>query len=93
MTRWFGGALAVAALVEALTDRPLALLVLALATTVPLIFLGPAAAAVTVSAAAVLSVAAFQHLTVAGALAVLLALWQYRRIPAAVLALPYLVRA
>jgi len=93
MTRWFGGALAVAALVEALTDRPLALLVLALATTVPLIFLGPAAAAVTVSAAAVLSVAAFQHLTVAGALAVLLALWQYRRVPAAVLALPYLVLA
>jgi signal transduction histidine kinase len=93
MTRWFGSALAVAALVEALTDRPLALLALALATTVPLIFLGPAAAAVTVSAAVVLSVAAFQHLTVAGALGVLLALWQYRRIPAAFLALPYLVLA
>jgi signal transduction histidine kinase len=97
MTRWFGGALAVAALAEALTDRPLAFLVLALAlalaTTVPLIFLGLAAAAVTVSAAAVLSVAVFQHLTVAGALAVLLALWQYRRLPAAFLALPYLVLA
>jgi len=93
VTRWFGSALAVAALIEALTERPLALLVLALATTVPLIFLGPAAAAVTVSAAAVLSLAAFQHLTVAGALAVLLALWQYRRLPAAVLALPYLVLA
>ncbi len=93
MTRWFGSALAVAALVEALTDRPLALVVLALATTVPLIFLAPATAAVTVSAASVLSVAVFQHLTVAGALAVLLALGQYRRLPAAALAVVYLVLA
>ena len=94
MTRWFGGVLAVAALIEALvSNEPLELLVLGLATTVPLIFLGPAAAAVTVSAASVLSVAVFEHLTVAGALAVLLALGRYRRLPAAALAVAYLVLA
>jgi signal transduction histidine kinase len=93
MTRWFGGALAIAAVAEALADQPLVLLALALATTVPPIFLGPAPAAVTVSAASVLSVAVFAHLTVAGALAVLLALGRYRRVPAAVLAVAYLVLA
>ena len=42
VTKWLGAvALAVAALAEAATQRPLTLLVLALATTVPLAFLGP----------------------------------------------------
>ena len=45
---------------------------LALFTTVPLAFLGPVAAAVAICAASVLSVAAFQTLTVAGLAALLI---------------------
>jgi len=93
MTKWLGAALGVAALAEAATQRPLTLLVLALATTVPLAFLGPVAAAVTVCTASVLSLAVFQSLTVAGGVAVLVALFQVRRLLAPALALPYLVLA
>ena len=52
---------------------------LALFTTVPLAFLGPAAAAVAICAASVLSVAAFQTLTVAGLAALLIALYRLGR--------------
>ena len=52
---------------------------LALFTTVPLAFLGPAAAAVAICAASVLSVAAFQTLTVAGLAALLIVLYRLGR--------------
>ena len=52
---------------------------LALFTTVPLAFLGPAAAAVAICAASVLSIAAFQTLTVAGLIALLVALYRLGR--------------
>jgi len=54
----------------------LALAVLALCTTVPLAFLGPAAAAVSVCLASVLSLTAFRTMTVAGLAAVLIALYR-----------------
>ncbi len=56
---------------------------LALFTTVPLAFLGPAAAAVAICAASVLSVAAFQTLTVAALAALLIALYRLGRSGAA----------
>ena len=52
---------------------------LAASTTVPLAFLGPVAAAVTICAANVLSLAAFQTLTVAGLAALLIALYRLGR--------------
>ena len=52
---------------------------LALFTTVPLAFLGPVAAAVAICAASVLSLAAFQTLTVAGLVAQLIALYRLGR--------------
>ena len=52
---------------------------LALFTAVPLAFLGPAAAAVAICAASVLSIAAFQTLTVAGLIALLVALYRLGR--------------
>ncbi len=56
---------------------------LALFTTVPLAFLGPAAAAVAICAASVLSLAAFQTLTAAGLVAQLIALYRLGRSGAA----------
>ena len=56
---------------------------LALFTTVPLAFLGPTAAAIAICAASVLSVAAFQTLTVAGLVALLIALYRLGRSGAA----------
>jgi signal transduction histidine kinase len=56
---------------------------LALFTTVPLAFLGPVAAAVAICAASVLSLAAFQTLTAAGLVALLIALYQLGRSGAA----------
>ncbi len=56
---------------------------LALFTTVPLAFLGPAAAAVAISAANVLSLAAFQTLTMAGLAAQLIVLYRLGRSGAA----------
>ena len=56
---------------------------LAASTTVPLAFLGPAAAAVAICAASVLSLAAFQTLTVAGLAALLIALYRLGRSGAA----------
>ena len=52
---------------------------LAASTTVPLAFLGPVAAAVAICAASVLSLAAFQTLTVAGLAALLIALYRLGR--------------
>ena len=52
---------------------------LAASTTVPLVFLGPVAAAVTICVANVLSLAAFQTLTVAGLAALLIALYRLGR--------------
>ena len=70
---------------------------LCLATTLPLAFLRPAAAAVTVTVAGVLALAAFQALTVAGLAAELIALYLLGRrgppVLAAVLAMPFLVLA
>jgi signal transduction histidine kinase len=75
----------------------LAVSILALATTVPLAFLGPAAAAVAVSAATVLSLGLFHTLTVAGLAAVLIVLYRLGRdgapLPATGLAAPFLVLA
>src|SRR5271170_8403035 len=56
---------------------------LALFTTVPLAFLGPTAAAVAICAASVLSLAAFQTLTVAGLVALLIVLYRLGRSGAA----------
>src|SRR5260370_31806675 len=83
-----GALLAVAAMTEAIargagSGRGVASLVgvaaLALFTTVPLVFLGPVAAAVAVCAASVLSLAAFQTLTAAGLAAQLIALYRLGR--------------
>ena len=52
---------------------------LAASTTVPLAFLGPVAAAVAICAANVLSLAAFQTLTVAGLAAQLIVLYRLGR--------------
>jgi signal transduction histidine kinase len=57
----------------------LAVSILALSTTVPLVFLGPVAAAVAVSAASVLSLALFHTLTVAGLAAELIVLYRLGR--------------
>jgi len=79
------------------TQSALMLCLLCLFTTLPLAFLRPAAAAVTVSAASVLSLALFQLLTVAGAGAQLIALYRLGRHGsqplAVVLAVPFLVLA
>ena len=56
---------------------------LALFTTMPLAFLGPTAAAVAICAASVLSLAAFQTLTVAGLVALLIVLYRLGRSGAA----------
>ncbi len=56
---------------------------LAASTTVPLAFLGPTAAAVAICAASVLSLAAFQTLTVAGVAALLIVLYRLGRSGAA----------
>jgi signal transduction histidine kinase len=92
--------------VGALGGRPGLLIVVfclvAVATTLPVAFLRPAAAAVTVSAANVLSVTAYQILTVAGVAAQLIALYRLGRgsaprtrppFLAPALALPFLVLA
>jgi signal transduction histidine kinase len=76
----------------------LALALLALATTLPLAFLGLAGAAAAVTAAGVLSLAAFHTLTVAALAAQLIVLYRLGRtgsqpLAAAVLALPFLVLA
>ena len=75
-----GGLLALAALGEAIVrgggvESVLALAVLGLCTMVPLAYLGPVAAAVCISLAAVLSLAAFGTLTVAGLVAELIVLY------------------
>jgi signal transduction histidine kinase len=87
-----GALLGLAAMTEAIargvgTGMSVASLVgvcaLAASTTVPLAFLGPAAAAVTICAASVISLAAFQTLTVAGLAALLIALYRLGRSGAA----------
>jgi signal transduction histidine kinase len=76
--------------------------VLGLCTTVPLAFLGPAAAAICVCVASVLSLTAVRTLTVAGLAAVLIVLYRFGRdgwrggrgqLLAPVLAVPFLIVA
>jgi signal transduction histidine kinase len=104
-----GAALAVLGLTEAVTlaavnevgaQTALALALLALGTTVPLAVLGPTGAALTVCAASVLSLAGFRTLTVAGFVALLIAIYRLGRsgprhqVPtqlAALLAVPFVV--
>lgn len=101
-----GGVLASAAVVEAvaravLTDTSVqggvVLCVLALATTVPVALLGPVAAATAIAASATVSLALFETLTVAGALAqvVAVAMAGHRSAQPAValLGLPFVVLA
>jgi len=80
-----GALLGLAAVTEALVRAAdtrvgalsvIAVFVLALCTTVPLAFLGPAAAAIAISAASVLSLSIFQTLTVAGLFAQVIALYR-----------------
>jgi signal transduction histidine kinase len=75
----------------------LALALIALATTLPLAFLGPAGAATAATAGSVLSLAGFHTLTVAGLTAVLIVLYRAgrsgSRLLAAGLAVPFLVLA
>ena len=87
-----GAVLGLAAMTEAIargagTEMSAAGLVgvcaLAASTTVPLAFLGPVAAAVAICAASVLSLAAFQTLTVAGLAALLIVLYRLGRSGAA----------
>ncbi|HYZ57349.1 MAG TPA: sensor histidine kinase [Streptosporangiaceae bacterium] len=91
-----------AAATGGVTLYALLLCLLGLATTVPLVFLRPAAAAVAISAACVLSLATFQILTVAGLGAELIAVyrlgrsgpqWKGAQLLAAGLAVPFLVLA
>ena len=107
-----GALLALAAMTEAIargagTGMSVAGLVgvgaLAASTTVPMAFLGPAAAAAAICAASVLSLAAFGTLTVAGLAALLIVLyrlgrngvssWGAARFLAPALALPFVVLA
>jgi signal transduction histidine kinase len=71
------------------------LLLLALATTVPLIFLPPTAAVLAITAASVLSLVPFHSLTIAGALAQLVAAYRLGRgdvrLYAALVFVPFLV--
>jgi signal transduction histidine kinase len=99
-----GTALAILAAAEAITraivdgvsaQLGMVLCLLALATTVPLISLRPPAAALTVSVASVLSVVPFHSLTVAGAVAQLVAVYRLSRgearLLAAVVFVPFVV--
>jgi len=99
-----GAALAVVAATESITRAAandasaslgLVLCLLALATTAPLIFLRPPGALLAISVATVLSVAPFRSLTVAGALAQLVAGYRLSRsdarLPAALVFVPFLV--
>jgi signal transduction histidine kinase len=92
-----GGHLAGTAATSASLQSILVLSALCLFTTLPLAFLRPAAAAVAVTTASVLSLALFQLLTVAGAVAVLTVLYRLGRSGsqplAVVLAAPFLVLA
>ncbi|HLH27657.1 MAG TPA: hypothetical protein VKW77_02000, partial [Acidimicrobiales bacterium] len=95
-------ALARAAVTGADPQLTLTLGLLALATTLPLAFLRPSAAAMAVTVAAVLSLALFGSLTVAGLVAELAALYRLgslgaqgrsAQVLASVLAVPFLVVA
>jgi signal transduction histidine kinase len=101
-----GGVLGLLALAESIARAAatgasaqvgLALALLALATTLPLAFLGPAGAAAAVTAASVLSLAAFHVLTVAALVAQLIVLYRLGRSGwqplVAVLAVPFVVLA
>src|SRR5437763_1446973 len=101
-SRWAGAVLTTAAVTEAIVRGASvssgmagwAAAILAAATTVPLAFLGPAAAAAAVTSASLLSLTVFQTLTVAGLLAQLIALYRLGpsggpRLLAPALALPF----
>ena len=102
----FGWILALAALIESIVRMTqsdaslqfgLVIGLLALCTTLPVVLLPPAAAAIVISVASVLSLTPFHTLTVAGACALVVALYRLGRtgsqVLAAGLALPYLVIA
>jgi signal transduction histidine kinase len=81
-----GTVLALLAVAESVTDATaqgasaqlgLVMCLLALATTVPLVLLRPAAAASVISAAALVSLVPFHSLTVAGAVAALVAVYRF----------------
>jgi len=71
----------------------LLIVLLSVATTLPLALLPPVAAGVTVTAASVLSLALFPLLTVAGLAAQLVVLFRFGRLAAPLLAVPFLVLA
>jgi signal transduction histidine kinase len=75
------------------TQFILVLCVVALASVLPPAFLPPLAAAVSVTAVSVLSLAFFHTLTVAGLLVQLLALYRASRLAAPLLAVPFVVLA
>ncbi len=82
---------------DASAQLGMVLVLLALATTVPLVLLRPAAAAIAIAAASVLSLVPFHSLTVAGALAQVVAAYRLApddpRLLAALVFLPFLVLA
>ena len=99
-----GAALSVLAATESITraatdnasaELGLVLCLLALATTTPLIFLGAQSAAVVISVASILSVVPFHTLTIAGAVALLIAAYRLSRVDirllAALIFVPFVV--
>jgi signal transduction histidine kinase len=69
------------------------LLLVAVFTTVPLLFLGPAGSAVTIVVAVIASLLLFHFVTAAGMIALLIALYRWSRFAAPVLGAPFLVLA
>jgi signal transduction histidine kinase len=69
------------------------LFLMAVFTTAPLLFLGPAGSAVTVVVAVVTSLLLFHFVTAAGIVALLVALYRWSRFVAPVLGVPFLVLA
>jgi signal transduction histidine kinase len=69
------------------------LLLVAVFTTVPLVFLGPTGSAVTIVVAAIASLLLFHFVTAAGMIALLVALYRLSRFAAPMLGAPFLVLA
>jgi signal transduction histidine kinase len=107
MTVVAGGVVGIAAVAEAIGratvtgasgQTTIALVLFALATTVPLCLFSPAGAALAVTVAGVMSVALFHSLTAAGVLAQVVALYRVGRrdvnpVAVSALSLPYLILA
>jgi signal transduction histidine kinase len=69
------------------------LLLVAVFTTVPLLFLGPAGSSVTIVVAVIASLLLFHFVTAAGMIALLIALYRWARFAAPALGAPFLVLA